>query len=47
MTNADKIRAMTDEDEMTRFFFFLYRKACGYSDTRLAFTALLKQEVSE
>lgn len=47
MTNADRIRAMTDEDEMARYFLRLYKEACGWTNTRLALVMLLKQEVKE
>lgn len=44
MTNADKIKEMTDEDEMARYFLLLYEEACKWTDSRLALTMLLKQE---
>lgn len=47
MTNSQKIRAMTDEDEMARYFLRLYKEACGWTDTRVALVMLLKQEVEE
>lgn len=47
MTNADRIRAMSDEDEMARYFLRLYKEACGWTNTRLALVMLLKQEVSD
>ena len=47
MTNADKIRAMTSEDEMARYFLRLYKEACGWTSTRVALVMLLKQEVKE
>jgi hypothetical protein len=47
MTNAEKIKEMTDEHEMARFMLQLCRKAKGYTDTMLGLVELLKQEVEE
>jgi hypothetical protein len=46
-TNADRIRAMTDEYEMAKVMLQLHRKANGYTDTMLGLVELLKQEVSD
>lgn len=47
LTNADRIRAMTDEDEMARYFLRLYKEACGWTNTSLALVMLLKQEAEQ
>jgi hypothetical protein len=38
---------MTDEHEMARYFLQLYKEACGWTDTRLALSILLKQEAEK
>ncbi len=45
-TNADKIRAMTDE-ELAEWYWWMLKYVQGYTDSRVALLDWLKQEASE
>jgi len=45
-TNADRIRSMTDE-EIAEWYWWMLRYVQGYTDSRLALSEWLKEEVKE
>ena len=45
-TNADRIRSMTDE-ELAEWYWWMLRYVQGYTDSKLALSEWLKEEVSE
>ncbi len=45
-TNADRIRNMTDE-ELAEWYWWMLRYVQGYTDSRLALSEWLKEEVGE
>ena len=45
-TNADRIRAMTDE-ELAEWYWWMLRYVQGYTDSRVALLDWLKQEAKE